>query len=208
MVNLMALRSLSWSGEAAGSGAAAIQMRFREEGGVPTISIHKLCELDAAASRSLQEIQAVRDEISRRVYDLYQARGATPGGSVDDWLRAEREVCWVPQEELEETDRAFHLRIGMSGVPEETVEVTLLPEMVILRGAKESGSGAPCAADSCPSVPKVLFRQIVFPFANPHRERGDPDGSRSAPGVSGKGRVGVNTIEWDRNLKSVRRCRL
>ncbi len=51
----------------------------------------------------------------------------------------------------------------MSDVPEETVEVTLLPEMVILRGAKETGSTGSGAADSCRSGPKLLFRQIVFP---------------------------------------------
>ena len=90
---------------------------------MPTTSIRKLCEFDASDLCLLQEIQALRDKISRRAYDLYQTRGASQGGSVDDWLRAEREVCWVPQEELEETDRAFHLRIGMSDVPEETVEV-------------------------------------------------------------------------------------
>jgi HSP20 family molecular chaperone IbpA len=162
MVNPVGLRSLlEWRG--GGYGAAAVHVRFREEGSVPKISIHKLCELDDAASRSLQEIQALRDKISRRAYDLYQARGASPGSSVDDWLRAEREVCWVPQEEFEETDRAIHLRIGMSGVPEEAVDVTLLPEMVILRGAKETGSAGPSAADSCPSGPKVLFRKIVLP---------------------------------------------
>ena len=131
---------------------------------MPTISVRKLCEPDASDLRLLQEIQALREKISRRAYDLYQTRGPSQGSSIDDWLRAERDLCWVPQEEWEETDRAFHLRIGMSGVPEETVEVTLLPEMVILRGgAKESGSEAQSAADSCPSGPKVLFRQIVFP---------------------------------------------
>jgi HSP20 family molecular chaperone IbpA len=111
----------------------------------------------------LEEIQALRDKISRRAYDLFQNRGASDGGPMDDWLRAEREVCWVPQEELQETDRAFHLRIGISGLADETIEITLLPEMVILRSAKESGNAAPCAADLRQSGPKVLFRQIVFP---------------------------------------------
>ena len=32
------------------------------------------------------------DDIARRAYDLYQERGAAPGGEVDDWLRAEREL--------------------------------------------------------------------------------------------------------------------
>lgn len=33
-----------------------------------------------------------RDEIAQRAYDLYQERGAAPGGEVDDWLRAEQEL--------------------------------------------------------------------------------------------------------------------
>lgn len=131
---------------------------------MPKISVRKLGEFDAAALRSLQEIQTLRDRISRRAYDLYQTRGGSHGNSLDDWLRAEREVCWLPpQEELQETDRAFHLKIGMCGLPSDAIEVTLLPEMVILRGAKEAASGAPCAADSCQSGPKVLVRQFVFP---------------------------------------------
>ena len=83
---------------------------------------------------------------------------------MDDWLRAEREVCWLPpHEELQETDRAFHLKIGMSGLADEAIEVTLLPEMVILRGLKETASGASCAAGSCQSGLKELVHQFVFP---------------------------------------------
>lgn len=123
---------------------------------MPTIRVQKLCELDDEDSRLLQEIH---DEISRRAYDVYEHRDATYGSSVDDWLRAEREVCWVPQEELEETDRAVHMKIGVSGIGEETIEVTLVPEMIILRGASEDRSDA----DSYEPRPKVLFRRIVFP---------------------------------------------
>lgn len=32
------------------------------------------------------------DDVARRAYELYQARGAEPGGDLDDWLRAEREL--------------------------------------------------------------------------------------------------------------------
>lgn len=130
---------------------------------MPKISVHKLRELDDSGLRLLQEIQTLRDKISRRAYDVYQMRGAADGSSLDDWLRAERELCWVPQGEWRETDRAVYVTFGMSGVAAEAIEVTLLPEMVILRGANETGSGVPCAADSCQSGPKVLFRQIVFP---------------------------------------------
>jgi hypothetical protein len=34
----------------------------------------------------------VREEIARRAYELYVARGGENGSDVDDWLTAEREV--------------------------------------------------------------------------------------------------------------------
>jgi len=34
----------------------------------------------------------VREEIARRAYELYVARGGQNGSDVDDWLTAEREV--------------------------------------------------------------------------------------------------------------------
>jgi hypothetical protein len=33
-----------------------------------------------------------REEIERRAYELYLARGGEPGQELEDWLRAEREL--------------------------------------------------------------------------------------------------------------------
>jgi hypothetical protein len=32
------------------------------------------------------------DDVARRAYELYEARGSEPGADMDDWLRAEREL--------------------------------------------------------------------------------------------------------------------
>lgn len=34
------------------------------------------------------------DAVARRAYDLYLARGAAPGRDLDDWIQAERELCF------------------------------------------------------------------------------------------------------------------
>ena len=130
---------------------------------MPTIAVHRLCDIDDASLRVLQEIQMLRDRIRRRAYDFYEARDAADGDSVDDWLRAEREICWVPQEDLQETDRTVHVIIGVSGLADEKIEVTLLPEMLLLRGASEDESDRQRGADSLGSESIVLFRQIFFP---------------------------------------------
>jgi hypothetical protein len=36
--------------------------------------------------------QATQDDIARRAYELYTARGGQAGADVEDWLRAEREL--------------------------------------------------------------------------------------------------------------------
>ncbi|MGD1092048.1 MAG: DUF2934 domain-containing protein [Bryobacteraceae bacterium] len=127
------------------------------------ISVRRLRDVDDVDLCLLQEIQILQDRICRRAYDLYETRGAADGGPVNDWLRAEREVCWVPQVELQETDRAFHLMIRVSDVADETIEVNVLPEMIILRSAGENESGPQSGADLCPPGSKVLFGRIIFP---------------------------------------------
>lgn len=131
-----------------------------QEGDVPTIAVQRLREVDDTSLHLLQEIQTLRDTISRRAYDLYRTRGASEGGPLDDWLRAEREVCWVPQEELHETDRAVHVMIGLSGVADQTIKVTLLPETIIL--SENQGDGQH-GTDSDESRRKALLHQIVLP---------------------------------------------
>jgi hypothetical protein len=36
------------------------------------------------------------EKIRRRAYEIYLERGQQPGGELDDWLKAERELEGVP----------------------------------------------------------------------------------------------------------------
>src|SRR5579872_3209287 len=82
---------------------------------------------------------------------------------MDDWLRAEQEVFWVPRVELRETDLVIHLVIELSGIADESIEVTLLPAMVILRGASTDENDSKRRTPSSESAPRLLFRRIVLP---------------------------------------------
>lgn len=128
-----------------------------------TISVRRLGEIDDAALRLLEEIDTLEDRIRRRAYDVGQGRAASEGSPVDDWLRAERELCWVPQAELRETGLAIQVMIGLSGVADKTIEVTLLPEMVILRGARADENDSQMQGTSSEFAPRVLFRRIALP---------------------------------------------
>lgn len=128
---------------------------------MPALTVHKLCEIDRESLHLLEEFERLRDRIRRRAYEFYEARANQDGSCVDDWLRAEQEICWMPQEDFEETDRAVHVVIDVRGVVHEMIEVTLMPEMLILRGASENEIQR--GAESHESRSGALLRQICFP---------------------------------------------
>ena len=60
---------------------------------------------------ALEEIHPNRDELARRAYQLYQARGGEPGHELEDWLQAEREINKHGQVSI----AADGERLGMTG---------------------------------------------------------------------------------------------
>ena len=49
-----------------------------------------------AAPRTKSDVRVrtepTADDVARRAYELYEARGGEPGADLDDWLRAEQEL--------------------------------------------------------------------------------------------------------------------
>jgi hypothetical protein len=43
--------------------------------------------------RPLQSPEELQEQVSRRAYELYEARGREDGHDLDDWLRAESDVA-------------------------------------------------------------------------------------------------------------------
>jgi hypothetical protein len=57
-------------------------------------SNEKSTEAELARSRAAAgpDGKSAHDEIRRRAYEIYLERGGQPGGEIDDWLQAEREL--------------------------------------------------------------------------------------------------------------------
>ena len=47
---------------------------------------------DRAPKALAQQTSATNNDVARRAYDLYLARGREHGHDVDDWMQAEREL--------------------------------------------------------------------------------------------------------------------
>ncbi len=89
------------------------------------------------------EFDRLADQIRMQAYQLFRHRGEGEGHALDDWLAAEREVCW-PAAELAETGDAFALKVALAGFEPKDIEVTATPREVIVKAAQQqrkSGAG-------------------------------------------------------------------
>ena len=49
------------------------------------------------SKKTAPKSKPTQDQIAARAYEIYLERGATPGGPMQDWLRAERELAAPPK---------------------------------------------------------------------------------------------------------------
>ena len=96
----------------------------------------KVQKVDKVEDRRLQVFQQVDEmlaRVQRRAYELFAGRGFADGRDLEDWITAEREVCW-PAIELSEQDRNYVLSVALPGFTAEQVSVTVTPREVIVHG--------------------------------------------------------------------------
>jgi HSP20 family molecular chaperone IbpA len=89
-----------------------------------SVSIQKHRETGTVPATLWQEINAITDDIRNRAFSLFERRGGVPGGDLNDWLQAEREVIWAPASELIEDKDEFHARLALPGFDAKDLEVT------------------------------------------------------------------------------------
>jgi len=87
----------------------------------------------------LDDLDALGDRIRRRAYELFARRGFDGGRALDDWLEAERQICW-PQAELGEKKNAYVLRVGLAGYEPDEIHVTATPTEIIVKAKHEASS--------------------------------------------------------------------
>lgn len=83
-----------------------------------------------------REIDEIADRIRVHAFNLFRSRGSGGGSDVDDWLAAEREICW-PAAELIEEDDEFEVRVALAGFEPGDVEITVTPGELIIKARRE-----------------------------------------------------------------------
>jgi HSP20 family molecular chaperone IbpA len=111
------------------------------------LNIQKIPTADVRNLPIFAEFDQLADRIRLQAYKLFSRRGAGEGHALDDWLAAEREVCW-PAAELSERKGEFVLNVALAGFEPAEITVTATPREIMIKAAhkherKSTGKGEP-----------------------------------------------------------------
>lgn len=121
----------------------------------------------------LDELEAIRRQITERAFDNFNRRGAAFGSALDDWLAAEREIVWKPPVEVSESGDEFLVEAALAGVDAKQLDVQVTPDEILIRGEATHQHSSDQTVHICEFGPGKLFREICFP------QKVDPDKARA-----------------------------
>jgi HSP20 family protein len=130
------------------------------------VAIQRLIDSEKMPLSLFTDMQTFFDRIREKAFSLFSQNGWIHGRALDDWLKAEREVFWVPQSELIERDKELELHISVPGFEPKDIEVTALPDSIVVRGAathkSEKSEGKVHFSEFSD---KQLYRWLTLPAA-------------------------------------------
>ena len=101
------------------------------------ITIQKVARPEDRTLPVFKETEELLRRISERAFGLFAGRGFGDGHALDDWLAAEREICW-PAGELVEGDSEFTLSVALSGFEAGEISVAATPRELIVHAKRRS----------------------------------------------------------------------
>lgn len=103
---------------------------------MPELTVQKVPTTDDRSLPIFGEFERLADRIRLEAYNLFARRGAGDGNALDDWLAAERRLCW-PAAKLAERDGAFVLEIALAGFEPAEITLTATPREIMLKANHE-----------------------------------------------------------------------
>jgi HSP20 family protein len=104
---------------------------------VANVTVQKIEDNRPAAAPVLEEMKATFDKIRKRAFELFEWRGGAPGFDLDDWVRAEKDLFWVPQAELIETEGEFKIKVGVPGFDAKDIDIKAHSNEILVMGHSE-----------------------------------------------------------------------
>jgi len=131
------------------------------------IQIQRVPESSDRSLPVFSEFERIADRIRLEAYNLFAHRGAGEGHALDDWLAAERKLCW-PAAELAEEDDRYEFKVALAGFDPKEITVTATPNEIVVKAAHErteSGSDDEAKLKWSEFRSNDVFRRVELPKA-------------------------------------------
>jgi HSP20 family molecular chaperone IbpA len=103
---------------------------------MPELKVQKVPTTEDRSLPIFAEFDRLADRIRLEAYNLFAHRGSVDGHAIDDWLAAERTVCW-PAAKLIEREGAFVLEVALAGFEPNEIELTATPREIMIKAKHE-----------------------------------------------------------------------
>ncbi len=98
------------------------------------LNVQKVASPEDRTLPVFKEFEEIADKIRVRAFNLFANRGFSMGNDIDDWLTAQREICWPTAELVEEEDE-FEIKVALAGFESDEITVTATPREVIVKAS-------------------------------------------------------------------------
>ena len=98
------------------------------------VTVHKAAKETDRTLPIFKDIERLTQRIRDRAFAAFAARSFQQDCALNDWLTAERELCW-PASELVESDKDYTLSVAMAVFKAQDIAVTAAPRELIVHAA-------------------------------------------------------------------------
>jgi HSP20 family molecular chaperone IbpA len=102
------------------------------------VKVHQATDANGSfGNPAFGKVEEALDAIRRRAYELFEKRGGAPGGHLDDWLQAEKDLFVVPHVHVNESEKSFRMTISAAGFDAGDIDVIALPNELLVEAKTE-----------------------------------------------------------------------
>lgn len=95
------------------------------------VHIHRVETVKDRTLPAFAEAEHMFQRVQQRAFELFAKRGFGNGQALEDWLSAERELCW-PAAEVADNDKEYVVSVALPGFEAGEIQVTAAPRELIV----------------------------------------------------------------------------
>jgi HSP20 family molecular chaperone IbpA len=102
---------------------------------MPNVAVEKVNGGGKEAIPLFEEFAKRFEGVRQRAFELFEKRGGEIGHSIEDWIKAERELLRSPAAEFTDKGSGYELKIALPGFEVKDIQVTAAPDEIIVKAA-------------------------------------------------------------------------